>query len=109
MLCFKIGMMRGGRVLVEDSPENLIRDYGLPSLEDVFLQVSLKDGSRSSDEQLTEDVTSSDEAAPVETQEPQPSESSAEASNQIGKVFPENVKVLIWNLHCRHLISLVYF
>jgi hypothetical protein len=88
MLCFKIGMMRGGRVLVEDSPENLIRDYGLPSLEDVFLQVSLKDGSRSSDKQLAEDVTSSNEAAPVETQEPQPSESSAEASNQIGKRTP---------------------
>jgi hypothetical protein len=83
-------MMRGGRVLVEDSPENLIRDYGLPSLEDVFLQVSLKDCSRSSDEQLAEDVTtSSNEAAPVETQiEPQPSEISAEASNKIGKRTP---------------------
>jgi hypothetical protein len=48
----------------------------------------LKDGGRSSDEQLAEDVTSSNEAAPVETQEPQPSESSAEASNQIGKRTP---------------------
>lgn len=82
-------MMRGGRLLVEDSPENLIRDYGLPSLEDVFLKVCLKDGGRSSDEQLAEDVTSSNEAAPVETQiEPQPSESSAEASNKIGKRTP---------------------
>lgn len=35
--------MRSGRLLVEESPENLLRDYGLSSLEDVFLKLCLKD------------------------------------------------------------------
>ncbi|XP_046645726.1 ABC transporter G family member 20-like [Daphnia pulicaria] len=38
-----IGMMRSGRLLVEESPANLLRDYGLSSLEDVFLKLCLKD------------------------------------------------------------------
>jgi hypothetical protein len=36
-------MMRSGRLLVEESPANLLRDYGLSSLEDVFLKLCLKD------------------------------------------------------------------
>lgn len=36
-------MMRSGRLLVEESPQNLLRDYGLSSLEDVFLKLCLKD------------------------------------------------------------------
>jgi ABC-type multidrug transport system ATPase subunit len=81
-LCFKIGMMRCGRLLVEDSPENLIRDYGLPSLEDVFLKVCLKDIGKSSAGQFTEAERNSNETASVRTQtELQPSQSSTAASN----------------------------
>lgn len=35
--------MRTGRLLVEDSPENLLRNFGGPTLEDVFLKLCLKD------------------------------------------------------------------
>lgn len=35
--------MRSGRLLTEDSPENLLRDYNLPSLENVFLKLCMKD------------------------------------------------------------------
>ncbi len=38
--------MRCGRLLVEDSPDNLLRNYGLSTLEDVFLQLSRKENSR---------------------------------------------------------------
>ncbi|XP_057374585.1 ABC transporter G family member 23-like [Daphnia carinata] len=41
-----IGMMRSGRLLAENSPENLLRSYGLCSLEDVFLQLCMKDFSK---------------------------------------------------------------
>ncbi|KAI9553798.1 ABC protein [Daphnia sinensis] len=39
----KIGLMRSGRLLTEESPENLLRMYGLSSLEDVFLKLCVKD------------------------------------------------------------------
>lgn len=35
-------MMRSGRLLAEESPEKLLMDYGLPSLEDVFLKLCIK-------------------------------------------------------------------
>ena len=35
-------MMRGGRLLVEDSPENLLRTHNLLTMEDVFLKLSRK-------------------------------------------------------------------
>ena len=37
-------MMRSGRLLVEESPENLLNSYRLPSLEDVFLKICIRDG-----------------------------------------------------------------
>jgi hypothetical protein len=40
---FQIGLMRSGRLLAEDSPENLLRDYNLSSLEDVFLKLCMAD------------------------------------------------------------------
>ncbi|KAI9558879.1 ABC protein [Daphnia sinensis] len=48
-----IGMMRSGRLLVEDSPENLLRKFQLSSLEDVFVQFCLRDDGRHSTEQLS--------------------------------------------------------
>lgn len=36
-------MMRSGRLLAEESPENLLKDYRLPTLEDVFLKLCMKD------------------------------------------------------------------
>ncbi|XP_032783939.2 LOW QUALITY PROTEIN: ABC transporter G family member 20 [Daphnia magna] len=38
-----IGMMRSGRLLAEESPDNLLRNYRLPSLEEVFLKLCMKD------------------------------------------------------------------
>ncbi|EFX78468.1 ABC protein, subfamily ABCH [Daphnia pulex] len=40
-----IGMMRSGRLLAEESPENLLKNYGLPTLEEVFLKLCMGDGS----------------------------------------------------------------
>ncbi|KAI9556290.1 ABC protein [Daphnia sinensis] len=40
-----IGMMRSGRLLAEDSPENLLHSCTLRSLEAVFLQLCMKDYS----------------------------------------------------------------
>ncbi|XP_046651597.1 ABC transporter G family member 20-like [Daphnia pulicaria] len=37
-----IGLMRSGRLLAEDSPENLLRDYNQTSLENVFLELCMK-------------------------------------------------------------------
>jgi hypothetical protein len=34
--------MRSGRLLAEDSPENLLRDYNQTSLENVFLELCIK-------------------------------------------------------------------
>ncbi|CAG9834101.1 unnamed protein product [Diabrotica balteata] len=36
-----IGLMRGGYFLAEESPERLIRQFGVDSLEDVFLKLSV--------------------------------------------------------------------
>lgn len=42
---FQIGLMRSGRLLAEESPRNLLQMYNCPSLEDVFLKLSRKQGS----------------------------------------------------------------
>ena len=36
--------MRSGKLLAQDSPQNLLSTYSLDSLEDVFLQLCMKDG-----------------------------------------------------------------
>jgi hypothetical protein len=36
-----IGLMRGGKFLAEESPDELIRKYHAESLEDVFLKLSV--------------------------------------------------------------------
>lgn len=38
-------MMRSGRLLVEESPNNLLCSHGLDSLEDVFLKLCVKSES----------------------------------------------------------------
>ncbi|XP_057369451.1 ABC transporter G family member 23-like [Daphnia carinata] len=48
-----VGMMRSGRLLVEDSPENLLRKFQLSSLEDVFVQFCMRDDGRHSMEQTS--------------------------------------------------------
>ncbi|XP_011501570.1 PREDICTED: ABC transporter G family member 20 isoform X2 [Ceratosolen solmsi marchali] len=40
-----IGLMRSGRLLAEESPRALLQMYNCPSLEDVFLKLSRKQGS----------------------------------------------------------------
>lgn len=47
-------MMRSGRLLVEESPDSLLNRYQLPSLEEVFLKLCIKDRGNSRNEQLTE-------------------------------------------------------
>ncbi|XP_032783716.2 ABC transporter G family member 20 [Daphnia magna] len=41
-----IGMMRSGRLLVEDSPENLLINFNCPTLEKVFFQLCIKDDGK---------------------------------------------------------------
>ncbi|KAI9558878.1 ABC protein [Daphnia sinensis] len=41
-----IGLMRSGRLLVQDSPENLLNNFRAPSLEDVFLKLCIKDDAK---------------------------------------------------------------
>lgn len=40
----KIGLMRAGVLLAEDSPQNLLNTYNTASLEDAFLKLCLKQG-----------------------------------------------------------------
>jgi ABC-type multidrug transport system ATPase subunit/ABC-type multidrug transport system permease subunit len=42
----RVGLMRHGRLLAEDSPQNLLTIFNLPSLEDVFLALCTKIQSR---------------------------------------------------------------
>lgn len=46
-------MMRSGRLLVEQSPNNLLSHFQLPSLEEVFLKLCIKDRNDGRKEQLT--------------------------------------------------------
>ena len=39
---YQIGMMRTGRLLTEDSPQNLLAVHNMTSLEDVFLKLCMK-------------------------------------------------------------------
>lgn len=41
----KIGLMRGGVLLAEDSPQNLLNSYNTTSLEDAFLKLCIKQGT----------------------------------------------------------------
>ena len=51
-------MMRSGRLLVEESPENLLGRHRLTSLEDVFLKLCMKDDSTVPTSQLTASTSS---------------------------------------------------
>ena len=42
-MAFLKGMMRGGRLLAEQDPETLIRESGLETLEEVFLNLCQRD------------------------------------------------------------------
>lgn len=41
-----VGLMRHGKLLAEDSPDNLMAQHGLDNLEDVFLKLCISDSSR---------------------------------------------------------------
>lgn len=45
-------MMRSGRLLAEDSPQNLLAVHEMATLEDVFLNLCIKDVEESSKEEL---------------------------------------------------------
>lgn len=47
-------MMRSGRLLAEESPENLLTNYNLSSLEAVFLKLCMKDEGKDQDRQEPE-------------------------------------------------------
>lgn len=44
-------MMRSGRLLAEDSPQNLLAVHEMTTLEDVFLKLCIKDVEQSPEEQ----------------------------------------------------------
>jgi len=53
----RVGMMRNGRLLAEDSPSSLVRSYNQPGLEDVFLHLCQLDGADDKDQtQQTDDA-----------------------------------------------------
>uniref|UniRef100_A0A0P6EAP4 ABC transporter G family member n=1 Tax=Daphnia magna TaxID=35525 RepID=A0A0P6EAP4_9CRUS len=58
-----IGMMRSGRLLVQDSPENLLNNYRALSLEDVFLKVCIKDDGKNPLDRET--ATNANDSNPV--------------------------------------------
>lgn len=41
-----VGLMRQGRLLAEDSPDSLMAEHGMESLEEVFLKLCISDSSR---------------------------------------------------------------
>lgn len=41
-----VGLMRHGKLLAEDSPDNLMSQHGMDNLEDVFLKLCISDSSR---------------------------------------------------------------
>lgn len=50
---YQLGMMRNGILLAEDSPQNLLSRFNAVSLEDVFLQLCMKQGvSEEADQSL---------------------------------------------------------
>ena len=51
----QVSMMRSGRLLVEDSPKNLLVFHEMTTLEDVFLKLCIKDVEESSKETRKEE------------------------------------------------------
>jgi hypothetical protein len=83
-------MMRGGRLLVEDSPDNLLRNYGLSTLEDVFLQLSRKENSKNPE------VESAEIEANMASMIPGSSES--DPNTGAAQTLPEIDRVSVTNL-----------
>ncbi|EFX61237.1 ABC protein, subfamily ABCH, partial [Daphnia pulex] len=81
-----IGMMRCGRLLVEDSPDNLLRKYGLSTLEDVFLKLCRKENSKNP------------EVANMASTIPGSSESDPNTGIAQTHPFPEVARVSVMNL-----------
>lgn len=57
--------MRSGRLLAEESPDTLLANYNLPTLEDVFLKLCMKDDVENRDEDRTEIVATATPVRPV--------------------------------------------
>ena len=51
-----IGLMRGGRFLAEDMPENLLRRYNTDNLEEVFLRLATSQNNNNNDLQVIENL-----------------------------------------------------
>jgi hypothetical protein len=85
-------MMRGGRLLVEDSPDNLLRNYGLSTLEDVFLQLCRKENSKNPE------VESTEIEANMASMIPGSSESDPNTGVLQTLPFPEVARVSVTNL-----------
>lgn len=82
-------MMRGGRLLVEDSPDNLLRNYGLLTLEDVFLQLSRKENSKNPQVESTEIEARASTSS---------SSSESDPNNGVAQTQPEVERVSVTNL-----------
>jgi len=52
----KIGLMRGGVLLAEESPQNLLNTFNTTSLEDAFLMLCMKQGSEDARHDQIKDV-----------------------------------------------------
>ena len=56
----RVGMMRFGRLLAEDSPAALIETYNQTNLENVFLSLCLKTGDDEYEQEEPENIVSED-------------------------------------------------
>jgi hypothetical protein len=72
-------MMRSGRLLAEDSPENLLRDYNQTSLENVFLELCMKNHEN----KLTSIVTNSTSCNQVDYKTEQTQKSQGGVDNMV--------------------------
>lgn len=49
-----VGLMRHGRLLAEDTPDNLLQKYNMETLEDVFLKLCMSDSHQRSSKLASE-------------------------------------------------------
>ncbi|BES96859.1 ABC-2 type transporter [Nesidiocoris tenuis] len=90
-----VGLMRGGKFLAEESPEELLRRYNSDSLEDAFLKLSiLQNRGKRRRSSITSSVLAANAASIPELQDMPDFETQSEISGEFGdNMSLANVKV----------------
>uniref|UniRef100_A0A146LDF7 ABC transporter G family member 20 n=3 Tax=Lygus hesperus TaxID=30085 RepID=A0A146LDF7_LYGHE len=80
-----IGLMRGGKMLAEESPDELLQRYNSDSLEDAFLKLSiLQNRGKRRRSSITSNIIAANAAAIPELQDVQDFETQSEISGEFG-------------------------